>query len=187
MRTAVFTAPHYIEIDQQSVAKLGPGEVLVAVQATGICAGDMYIYQGKNPYAQYPIIGGHEISGVVAEVGEGVTGIDIGAQVVVEPFIGCGNCYPCRVGKPNCCANLQIIGVHRPGGFAEFVTAPAPYIYRVPAGLSPLVASFAEPVAIGVQACRRGEVTAADDVLILGCGPIWLGVDRSGAARAAPV
>ena len=187
MRAAIFTAPHQIEIDQQEIAQPGPGEVLVTVKATGICAGDMYIYQGKNPYAQYPIIGGHEISGEVAAVGEGVTGIALGAQVVVEPFIGCGKCYPCRIGKPNCCANLQIIGVHRPGGFAEMVMAPAPYLHRVPVGLSPLVASFAEPVAIGVQACRRGQVTAADDVLILGCGPIGLALIEVARARGAKV
>lgn len=187
MRAAIFTAPHQIAIGQQATVKPGPNEVRVAVQATGICAGDMYIYQGKNPYAQYPVIGGHEISGVVAEVGADVTDLEVGAPVVVEPFIGCGNCYPCRVGKPNCCANLQIIGVHRPGGFAESVTAPARSIHLVPAGLSPLMASFAEPVAIGVQACRRGAVTAADDVLILGCGPIGLALIEVARAHGARV
>jgi L-gulonate 5-dehydrogenase len=91
------------------------------------------------------------------------------------------------VGKPNCCANLQIIGVHRAGGFAEYVTAPASHIHRIPAGLSPLFASFAEPVAIGVQACRRGEVGAEDDVLILGCGPIGLALIEVARARGARV
>jgi threonine dehydrogenase-like Zn-dependent dehydrogenase len=161
--------------------------VLVAVQAAGICAGDMYIYLGKSPYVVYPQVGGHEISGVVAEVGYGVTGVQPGDRVVVEPFLGCGKCYPCRVGKPNCCANLQIIGVHRAGGFAEYVTAPASHIHRIPAGLSPLFASFAEPVAIGVQACRRGEVGAEDDVLILGCGPIGLALIEVARARGARV
>jgi threonine dehydrogenase-like Zn-dependent dehydrogenase len=147
----------------------------------------MYIYQGKNPYAIYPQVCGHEISGVVAEVGEGVTQVQPGDAVVVEPFLGCGRCYPCRVGKANCCANLQIIGVHRAGGFAEYVTAPASHIHHAPAGLSPLFASFAEPVAIGVQACRRGEVSAQDDVLILGCGPIGLALIEVARARGANV
>ena len=187
MRAAIFNAPHMIEVGEQPNPQPGPGEVLVSVQATGICAGDMYIYLGKNPYAQYPVIGGHEIAGTVMAVGEGVRNIEVGAQVVVEPFIGCGHCYPCRVGKPNCCANLRIIGIHQAGGFAEQVLAPAQNIHLVPAGLSPLFASFAEPVAIGVQACRRGQVSAADDVLILGCGPIGLALIEVARARGARV
>jgi L-gulonate 5-dehydrogenase len=145
----------------------------------------MYIYRGTNPYAKYPVIGGHEIAGTVAEVGAGVAGIAPGERVVVEPFIGCGACYPCRVGKQNCCANLQIIGVHRLGGFAEYVAAPASNMHKVPAGLSFACASFAEPVAIGVQACRRGQVPAGEYVLILGCGPIGLALIEVARARGA--
>jgi L-gulonate 5-dehydrogenase len=107
--------------------------------------------------------------------------------VVVEPFLGCGTCYPCRIGKSNCCANLQIIGVHRPGGYAEYLTAPASHIHRVPDGLSLAFASFAEPVAIGVQACRRGAVAAGEYVLILGCGPIGLALIEVAKARGARV
>jgi L-gulonate 5-dehydrogenase len=161
--------------------------VLVAVGAAGICAGDMYFYLGKNPYAIYPQVCGHEIAGVITEIGEGVTGLEPGTPVVVEPFLGCGTCYPCRVGKSNCCANLQIIGVHRPGGYADYLTAPATHIHRIPAGLSLAFASFAEPVAIGVQACRRGEVSADEYVLILGCGPIGLALIEVAKARGAHI
>jgi L-gulonate 5-dehydrogenase len=187
MRAVVINAPYQSEVVQRPPHLPGPGEVLVAVKAAGICAGDMYIYLGKNPYVVYPQVGGHEIAGVVAGMGDGVTGVQPGDLVVVEPFLGCGKCYPCRLGKSNCCANLQIIGVHRPGGFAEYVTAPASHIHRVPAGLSPVFASFTEPVAIGVQACRRGEVSAADAVLILGCGPIGLALVEVARARGAHV
>jgi threonine dehydrogenase-like Zn-dependent dehydrogenase len=157
------------------------------VGAAGICAGDMYFYLGKNPYAIYPQVCGHEIAGVVVETGEGVIGLESGTPVVIEPFLGCGKCYPCRVGKSNCCANLRIIGVHRPGGYAEYLTAPITHIHRVPAGLSLSFASFAEPVAIGVQACRRGEVGAGEYVLILGCGPIGLALIEVAKARGAHV
>jgi L-gulonate 5-dehydrogenase len=187
MRAVVMSAPYEIAVTDRAMPTPGPGEVMVAVKATGICAGDMYIYLGKNPYVVYPQVGGHEISGVVAGVGDGVSGLASGTAVVVEPFLGCGRCYPCRVGKANCCANLQIIGVHRAGGFAEYVLAPAEKIHPVPAGLSPLFASFAEPVAIGVQACRRGMVSAADEVLILGCGPIGLALIEVARARGARV
>jgi L-gulonate 5-dehydrogenase len=174
MRAAIMNAPHDMSIGSWQTPTVGAGEVLVSVAAAGVCAGDMYFYLGKNPYATYPQICGHEIAGVVAEVGKDVTGLEPGMAVVVEPFLGCGRCYPCRVGKPNCCQNLEIIGVHRPGGFADLVVAPVTHVHRVPPELDLFQASFAEPVAIGVQAVRRGEVQAGEDVLILGCGPIGL-------------
>src|SRR5262245_8909796 len=185
MRAAIMDGPGAMRVGDWETPRAGAGEVLVSVGATGICAGDMYIYRGTNPYAKYPVIGGHEIAGTVAAIGAGVVGIAPGERVVVEPFIGCRSCYPCRVGKPNCCANLQIIGVHRPGGFAEYVAAPAQNIHKLPAGLSFAFASFAEPVAIGVQACRRGAVGAGEYVLILGCGPIGLALIEVARARGA--
>jgi threonine dehydrogenase-like Zn-dependent dehydrogenase len=147
----------------------------------------MYSYLGRNPYVIYPIISGHEIAGLIAEVGDNVTGLEPGTAVVVEPFISCGQCYPCRIGKGNCCTKLQIIGIHKHGGFADYLVAPAQNIHIVPAGLSLSFASFAEPVAIGVQACRRGEISANDEVLILGCGPIGLALIEVAKARGARI
>jgi threonine dehydrogenase-like Zn-dependent dehydrogenase len=184
MRAAIMNAPYKMVVGNWDTPQPGPGEVLVSVGAAGICAGDMYFYLGKNPYAVYPQICGHEIAGVVAEVGQGVTGLEAGTPVVVEPFLGCGHCYPCRVGKSNCCANLRIIGVHQPGGYAEYLTAPATHIHKIPPGLSLSFASFAEPVAIGVQACRRGQV-GSEYVLVLGCGPIGLAVIEVAKAKGA--
>jgi threonine dehydrogenase-like Zn-dependent dehydrogenase len=180
-------APFDMRVGEWETPRPGPGEVLVSVGAAGICAGDMYFYLGKNPYGRYPQICGHEIAGVVTEVGPGVPGIETGARVVVEPFIGCGTCYPCRIGKSNCCAQLSIIGIHQPGGYAEYLTAPVTNLHRVPEGLSMAFASFAEPVAIGVQACRRGQVSAEESVLVLGCGPIGLAVIEVAKARGARV
>ena len=186
MRAAIMDAPHKMRVGEWVTPQIGTSEVLVAVGATGICAGDIYLYKGINPYAVYPVIGGHEIAGVVAAVGDAVISVAPGDRVVVEPFIGCGHCYPCRVGKQNCCTNLQIIGVHRPGGFAEFVVAPSQNIHHIPAKLSLAFAAFAEPVAIGVQACRRGEI-GAEYVLILGCGPIGLALIEVARTRGAYV
>jgi len=187
MKAAIFDAPQKMHVGEWDSPSAGADEVVVRVKATGICAGDMYIYQGRNPYAHYPVIGGHEIAGYVHSTGKGVTGIQVGELVVVEPFIGCGKCYACRVGKPNCCINLEIIGIHRPGGFAEYVVAPARNIHKVPPGLSPAWASFAEPIAIAVQATRRGEVHAGDTVLILGAGPIGLALIEVARAKGAHV
>lgn len=183
MRAAIMNAPHAMSVGSWETPRAAAGEILVSVATAGISAGDMYFYLGKNPYAVYPQICGHEIAGVVAELGEGVVGPAPGTAVVVEPFLGCGHCYPCRVGKSNCCQNLRIIGVHQPGGFADFVTVPASHVHLVPPGLDHFTASFAEPVAIGVQASRRGEVKAGEKVLILGCGPIGLALVEVVMAR----
>jgi L-gulonate 5-dehydrogenase len=187
MRAAIFDAPQAIRMAE--VAKPAPrrGEVLVKVKAAGLCAGDLYIYTGKNPYVSYPRIGCHEIAGIVEAYGPGSRGPAVGTRVVVDPFIGCGRCYPCRIGKRNCCANLTIIGVHREGGFADYVVAPAQNLNVVPDTLTDFEAAFAEPVAIGVQGCRRGQVTADDTVLVLGAGPIGLAIVEVASAYGAKV
>ncbi len=174
MKAAIFDGPRSMHVGERKTPAPGPDEVLVKVKAAGICAGDMYIFQGKNPYAQYPIVGGHEICGELD-----------GKLVVVEPFIGCGKCYPCRIGKSNCCANLKVLGVHSDGGYADYMTAPRRNIHSVPAGLSPMWASFAEPLAIGVQSCRRGAVRSGEVALILGAGPIGLALIEVVQAKGA--
>lgn len=187
MQAAIFDHPFAIRLAEAPRPEPGPGEALVEVRAAGLCAGDLYIYTGKNPYVSYPRIGCHEIAGVVAGYGAEASGPAPGSRVVVDPFIGCGHCYPCRIGKRNCCANLTIIGVHREGGFAQFVTAPAANLNPVQTTLTDFEASFAEPVAIGVQGCRRGMVTADDTVLVLGAGPIGLAIVEVARAQGATV
>ncbi|MEI9412440.1 zinc-binding alcohol dehydrogenase family protein [Mesorhizobium salmacidum] len=187
MRAAIFDAPFSIRMAEAPKPRPRAGEVLVRVKAAGLCAGDLYIYTGKNPYVTYPRIGCHEIAGVVESYGAGTSGPAIGTRVVVDPFIGCGHCYPCRIGKRNCCANLTIVGVHREGGFAEFVTTPVQNLNLVPETLTDFEAAFAEPVAIGVQGCRRGMVTSEDTVLVLGAGPIGLAIVEVARAVGAKV
>jgi L-gulonate 5-dehydrogenase len=174
MKAAVFDSPFAIAMKDRDRPSPGPGEALVRMDAAGLCAGDLYIYTGKNPYVTFPRVGGHEIAGHVEALGPDTNGPQAGTRVVVEPFLGCGHCYPCRIGKPNCCVNLQIIGVHKDGGFADYLIAPVEKLFAIPDGVSAYEASFTEPVAIGVQSTRRGEVTADDTVLILGAGPIGL-------------
>jgi L-gulonate 5-dehydrogenase len=186
VRASIISAPFAARVGPWPTPEPGAGEVLVAVSAAGICAGDLYIYQGKNPYARYPQVCGHEFAGTVAALGPGVTGIVPGTRVAVEPFIGCGACYPCRAGRPNCCVQLTILGVNRPGGYAELVTAPARNVHRLPDGVSFLQASFAEPVAVAVHACRRAGV-GAELLLVLGCGPIGLAIIEVALARGARV
>ena len=187
MRAAIFDQPFSLRIADAPQPELRAGEALISVRAAGLCAGDLYIYTGRNPYVTYPRIGCHEIAGVVTGYGPNTSGPAVGTRVVVDPFIGCGHCYPCRVGKRNCCANLTIIGIHREGGFADFVTAPVANLNLVPERLTDFEAAFAEPVAIGVQGCRRGMVDADDTVLVLGAGPIGLAIVEVARARGAKV
>ncbi len=180
MKAAIFDAPFQMHVGPWQQPEPGPNEVVVAVKAAGICAGDMHIYSGKSPYAEFPIIGGHEICGAVANTGGKVSDFEAGQLVVVEPFLSCGTCYPCRIGKPNCCARLQIIGVHRPGGYAEYVLVPATHLHAVPANLTPFWAAFAEPVTIGIHACRRAQILPSEYVLVLRLWADWSGHCRGG-------
>lgn len=187
MHAAIFDQPLSLRLAEVPTPVPQVGEALIRVRAAGLCAGDLYIFTGKNPYVSYPRIGCHEIAGVVESYGPGTAGPAPGSRVVIDPFIGCGTCYPCRVGKRNCCVNLSIIGIHREGGFADFVTAPVENLNLVPDTLTDFEAAFAEPVAIGVQGCRRGMVGPQDSVLVLGAGPIGLAVIEVARARGAKV
>lgn len=174
MKALVIQKPFKMTVEKMRNPSPLKNEVLVQVAASGICAGDLYYYVGKNPYATYPQICGHEISGTVVNIGKDVMDIHPGMDVVIEPFISCGHCYPCRIGKPNCCANLSIIGVHRPGGYAEFLKVPATHVHRIPNSLEIAKAALAEPVTIAIHACQRAQVQAGEQVLVLGCGPIGM-------------
>ena len=187
MKALVLEGIRQMKLGEWPAPKCGPTDVILRPIAVGICAGDMQHYLGRNPYTKYPLIGGHEICGAVTEVGPQVTRVKRGDLVVVEPVVGCGQCYACRHGKPNCCMNFCLIGLHWPGGFAELCLAPEQNIHRIPAGLDPVAASFAEPLTIGIHACRRGEVKAGEYCLILGAGPIGLAILEVAQHRGARV
>lgn len=187
MKALVLDAPQQLRVGDWPTPRCGAGDVLIRPIATGICAGDLQHYAGRNPYTKYPLVCGHEICGVVAEVGPEVARFRRDDLVVIEPVVGCEHCYSCRHGKPNCCMNFCLIGLHRPGGYAELCLAPEKNVHAVPAALDPVVASFAEPLTIGLQACRRGEVSAGDYCLILGAGPIGLAILEVARLRGARV
>jgi threonine dehydrogenase-like Zn-dependent dehydrogenase len=187
MKALVLEGIRQMKLGEWPAPTCGPTDVILRPIAVGICAGDMQHYLGRNPYTRYPLVGGHEICGTVTETGPQVTRVTRGDLVVIEPVVGCGQCYSCRHGKPNCCMNFCLIGLHRPGGFAELCLAPEQNIHRLPAGLDPVTASFAEPLTIGIHACRRGEVKAGEYCLILGAGPIGLAILEVAHHRSARV
>jgi len=187
MKALILHAPQQLKVGEWPTPRCGANDVLIRPIASGICAGDMQHYGGRNPYTKYPLIGGHEVCGRVVEFGNNVDRFKPGDLVVIEPVVGCGACYPCRHGKPNCCVNFCLIGLHRPGGYAELCVVPDANLHPIPADLDPVTASFAEPLTIGIHACRRGEVSAAEYCLVLGAGPIGLAILEIAKLRGARV
>ncbi len=145
------------------------GWALVDIAGVGICGTDYHIFEGKHPYLQYPRVIGHELSGHV------VSGPDAGRLAVINPYLACGNCRACRRGKPNCCANIAVLGVHRDGGMCSRIAVPQTNLVFVDT-LTPTQAAMVEFLAIGAHAVRRSETAPGDRVLVTGAGPIGLGV-----------
>lgn len=152
--------------------------VNIRVLAAGICGSDLHIWHGKNPFATYPRVLGHEIVGEITEMGADVKGLHIGERVIVNQIRSCGQCYACRIGRPNVCKTLQVVGVHIDGGFQEFMQLPASNLIPLPDELPTLDAVMIEPMSIAVQGCWRAALTAEDTLLILGAGALGISLLR---------
>ncbi|MDQ0473261.1 Zn-dependent oxidoreductase [Labrys wisconsinensis] len=168
--------PHRLVVRADAAAPPGPGEVAIRIARAGICGSDMHILHGTNPFAVYPRIIGHEFAGVVEAVGEGVAGPAPGDHVVGDPVIACGHCYPCRVGRPNVCARLEVLGVHRDGGFRSRVVIPAANAVKVPPALPLAIAALAEPFSVAANVLGRTGCGPQDTVLVYGAGTVGLTV-----------
>lgn len=172
MLCGVCATPGTFRLEPRPLPQVAPdGWVLVDVLAIGLCGTDYHIYEGKHPFLEYPRVIGHELSAVVAASAGGWVA---GQLVVVNPYISCGACRACRRGKPNCCSNIAVLGVHRDGGMCARIAVPAGNLYAAD-GLTPLQAAMVEFLAIGAHAVRRSEMAAGDRVLVTGAGPIGLG------------
>ncbi|MFD1449757.1 MULTISPECIES: zinc-binding alcohol dehydrogenase family protein [Oceanobacillus] len=164
--------PGELEIVEIEKPKLeGLQDVIVKVKNVGICGSDVHIYHGSNPFTVYPRIIGHEVSGIVEEVGEEVSSVRVGDLVALEPILYCGECYACRKGQPNVCKSLEVFGVHRDGGMSEWLKAEEKNWHKVSDCVSEEATSLIEPLTIGAQATYRGEVREGDTVFIIGAGP----------------
>lgn len=187
MLIAVTTAPRTMEVRNAPVPVPGAAEALVAVEAVGLCGSDFHLFDGTHPYARFPQTQGHEFAGIIEGFGPGYDGpLAVGDRVAVEPLVACRTCFACRRGRYNCCARLQVMGAHIPGALAEYVTVRDDALHGV-GDLDPPLAAVVEPVSIGLQAVRRGEVIAGDNVVVLGAGPIGLSVTLGSRDRGARV
>ncbi len=174
MRAVVCRGPGDLALEERPEASRGAEEALIAVRRVGICGTDYHIYEGSHPYLEYPRIIGHELSGEVLESPRG-SALTPGQRVVVNPYVSCGACIACRKGKPNCCVRIAVLGVHRDGGMCERISVPERNLY--PAGsLTFDEAASVEFLSIGAHAVARSGLKPGDRTLVVGAGPIGLGV-----------
>jgi 2-desacetyl-2-hydroxyethyl bacteriochlorophyllide A dehydrogenase len=174
MKAISCAAPGQLALIDIDPPALQPGWVRVGIRHIGICGTDYHIFEGNHPFLQYPRIMGHELSGVVLDP-NGSTTLEAGDPVVINPYLPCYKCPACLEGKTNCCETLKVIGVHADGGMAEEIVMPEINLYPA-AGLSLRDAAMVEFLAIGAHAVRRSELRPGARVLVVGSGPIGLGV-----------
>ena len=172
-----------VVLEEVDLPPPGPGEVTVRVLRAGICGSDLHTYRRGHPWLDYPVRPGHEISGVIADVGPGVTGLQAGQSVFVNPLVDCGTCSYCLQGRVNLCDRLVGIGSHLPGGMAEALNIPARAALPTPADVPSVAASLIEPAATTARAVRRAGAAEGRTVAVLGASTI--GLLTTGMAVAA--
>src|ERR1700726_952874 len=173
MKILVCTTPGKLEYKTADKPVLTKGNAIVKVKRIGICGTDLHAFEGTQPYFEYPRILGHELSGELIEFDD-APGFIIGEQVTFIPYFNCGTCIACRSGKPNCCVNLKVCGVHINGGMVEYLSVPS-YSLVHGDGLSFDELALVEPLAIGAHGIARADIKKGEFVLVIGAGPIGLG------------
>jgi alcohol dehydrogenase len=173
MKALVYTAPNEVTFRDEPEPAVGAGDVLLAVEAAGICGSDMHAYHGHDPRRNPPLILGHELSARIAE------GARAGTRVTVNPLITCGRCDYCVGGRDNLCAHRTMIGMTRPGGFAEHVAVPASTLIEVPAAMPARAVALTEPAATALHAlalAQRAMMRPLPEsrVLVIGGGAVGL-------------
>ncbi|NOZ21625.1 MAG: zinc-binding alcohol dehydrogenase family protein [Planctomycetes bacterium] len=187
MKQVVFAAAHTVHIQDAPTPRHRGGEALVRMRYIGICGSDLHTYRGLNPYVEMPRVPGHELCAEIVEIDENEKGLQTGDTVVVEPLIRCGACYPCSLGRYNCCENLKVLGVHVDGGMAEKMALPVMLLHKLPEDVDPSLGPLVETLSIAHQCCKRGRVDADDRVAVIGAGPIGLCAAMVAKGRGAEV
>ena len=182
MRAGVLYGPMDIRVEEMAMPSPGPGEVLVEVKAAGICGGELHYHRhGSVKTPSRRLMDGHEFSGRIAALGEGVENREVGERVYIEPMLGCDKCVLCAMGRYNICKQRKGAGA----GFREYTALPAEKAFPFADHISFEEAAVIEPLSIGVHAIRRAGITITDAVAIIGDGPI--GLSTLQVAKAAGV
>lgn len=177
MRAVVLDRPGSFRVTDVPDPAPGPGQVVVKVEACGVCGTDLHIMDGEFPPTPYPITPGHEFAGTIAETGSGAgasLGLSAGDKVAVDPSLFCGYCRYCRAGRDNLCENWAAIGDTTAGAFAEYVAVPAANVYRLPENLDGQQGAMIEPLACAVHGLRRLGGVFGDSVVLAGAGTMGL-------------
>jgi 2-desacetyl-2-hydroxyethyl bacteriochlorophyllide A dehydrogenase len=186
MKYIVCEKPGEFLLKEKEVPVRKENEALLKINKVGICGTDLHAYSGNQAFFTYPRILGHELASEVLEIDENQNGIKIGDKVVVMPYISCGKCIACRNGKTNCCTNIQVLGVHTDGGMQEQIVVPISILLKANQ-LSNNQMAIVEPLAIGAHAMRRAQVQKGEFVVVIGCGPIGIGIMKLAQIAGAKV
>jgi len=186
MKYIVCEEPGNFKMGQKSVPEVGDGEVLVSIKKVGICGTDLHAYAGNQAFFSYPRILGHELGAEVVKSGDGNSNFQTGDHVLIMPYISCQQCIACRKGKTNCCTNISVLGVHSDGGMQEQIVVPASILLKVNE-LSFKETAIVEPLAIGAHAIRRAALATEEYIVVVGCGPIGLGIMKLAQIAGAHV
>src|SRR5580658_8193809 len=177
MKALVCIRPGEWEYREVAAPLALPGQAIMKIRRIGICGTDLHAFEGTQPYFEYPRILGHELAGDLVDFDK-APGFTIGEAVTIIPYFSCGVCIACRNGKPNCCTILQVCGVHVDGGMVEYLAVPSSALVKGN-GLDYDELALVEPLAIGAHAISRAALQPDEFVLVIGAGPIGLGVVES--------
>lgn len=187
MKALIVQKPGVVATVERDIPDIQPGEVLLKLSYVGFCGSDLSTYLGKNPMVKYPRVPGHEISGIIAETGDGVPDLlSPGDPATVVPYTNCETCPSCLRGRSHACQFNETLGIQRDGAMQEFISVPWRKMLKAPK-LSLLELAMVEPLTVGFHAVERGRVSASDVVMVLGCGMIGSGAIAGGAQKGATV
>ncbi|WP_245835495.1 zinc-binding alcohol dehydrogenase family protein [Thalassospira mesophila] len=187
MKAICIDAPGSISLTRRAIPAPGPGEVRVRLLYVGYCGSDLGSFQGRNPLVNFPRVPGHELSGIIDDIGDDVpASLGVGQRVTILPYFNCGTCFACRKNRPNACRNNQTMGVQREGALAEYTCVPHNHIIPVNT-LSPRDTALIEPLAVGFHAVERARIEPGETVAVLGVGMIGLGIVLAALRKGAHV
>lgn len=175
MKAVKIEKPWEINVVEVPMPKPKAGEALVKMVSAGVCGSDIGAFRGTNGLVSYPRIIGHELAGEVISIPENNKyGLKPGSKVIADPYLYCGKCYPCSIGRTNCCTDLKVLGVHVDGGMAEYFTHPADMLVPVPGGIPWELVPMAEPLTIALHGLHRLGLSSGEHLAIFGAGPIGI-------------
>lgn len=169
-----------------SEPRAAAGEVLVRIQRVGVCGTDLHAFAGRQPFFNYPRVLGHELGVEIVDAPANERGLRAGDRCAIEPYLFCGECGACRIGKTNCCVRLRVLGVHTDGGMQPLFAIPLPLLHKS-ATLSLDQLALVETLGIGAHAVERSGLRAGESAVVVGAGPIGLAVIQFAVAAGAQV